>query len=86
MDKWESFKAKIVEQKKTLQERRGMVRLEMSMAQRETEASSVDLSFQILISRSSALHDNLIVKMMKLIIMNLTRTLPAQLVRNHFIN
>ena len=71
MEKWESFRAKLVEHKKTLQERRGvMVRLEMSMTQRETEASSVDLSFQILISRSSALHDNLIVKIMKLIIMN----------------
>ena len=50
MEKWESFKAKMVEHKKTLQEGRGvMVRLERSMAQRETEVSSVDLSFQILI-------------------------------------
>ena len=58
MEKWESFKAKMVERKKTLQERRGvMVRLETFMAQRETEVSSVDLSFKILISRSSALHD-----------------------------
>ena len=71
MEKWESFRAKLVEHKKTLQERRGvMVPLERSMAQRETEVSSVDLSFQILISRSSALHDSLIVKMMKLTIMN----------------
>ena len=58
MEKWESFKAKMVERKKTLQERRGvMVRLETFMAQRETEVSSVDLSFKILISRPSALHD-----------------------------
>ena len=50
MEKWESFKAKMVEHKKTLQERRGvMVPLERSMAQRDTEVSSVDLSFQILI-------------------------------------
>ena len=69
MEKWESFKAKMVEHKKTLQERRGvLVGLETSMVQRETEVSSVDLSFQILISKSSALHDNLIVKMIKLII------------------
>ena len=48
MEKWESFKAKLVEHKKTLQERRGvMVPLERSMAQRETEVSSVELSFQI---------------------------------------
>ena len=44
MEKWESFKAKMVERKKTLQERRGvMVRLETFMAQRETKVSSVDL-------------------------------------------
>ena len=52
MEKWESFKAKLAEHKKTLQERRDvMVPLERSMAQRETEVSSVDLSFKILISR-----------------------------------
>ena len=59
MEKWESFKAKMVEHKMTLHEMRGVrVPLGRSMAQRETEVSSVDLSFKILISRSSALHDN----------------------------
>ena len=42
LEKWESFKAKRVEHKKTLQERRGIVVLqEASVAQREAEVGSV---------------------------------------------
>ena len=52
MDKWESFKAKMVQHKKALQESRGvMVPQEMSMAQRETEVSQSqfqDIDFKVL--------------------------------------
>ena len=42
LEKWESFKAKRVEHKKTLQERRGIVvQQEASVAQREAEVGSV---------------------------------------------
>ena len=42
LEKWEIFKAKRVEHKKTLQERRGiMVQQEVSVAQREAEVGSV---------------------------------------------
>ena len=42
LEKWESFKAKRVEHKKTLQERRGIVvQQEVSVAQREAEVGSV---------------------------------------------
>ena len=51
LEKWESFKARRVEHKKTLQERRGIVvRQEASVAQREAEVGLVvDVSRGILI-------------------------------------